>query len=351
MYLPANKRKDIAKPERFKAWIYGEPMSGKSVFADGFENVLHLNTDGNTAFLTAPTIRIASELGAKGNVIKSGELVFEEAVDLILAGNHTFSVIHVDLVEDIYDMYRDSVFKERKIEHEADEDGGKGYDLTRRPFLSALRKLTNSKYNIILSSHEKVGQYKTRFGVSKNNYKPPFSEQVNNKIAGMVDYVIRLRKEDVEDKNGLLKTQYLMTINSDNPDEFGGSRNTTLKCTTIETSASKFLEVIGLDGEVKAETKKTTGKIVSKLGPAIVAEDDDSFVPQGVIVEETKEATPKREIKKKIKRDKEEVKEELEVTEDPFYNEEGPVVDSVPNEVSAEPQRRVLKKIVRKIGE
>ena len=43
-------------------WIYGDSYVGKSTFVDKFDDLLFLNTDGNTDNTTSPVINIKDEV-------------------------------------------------------------------------------------------------------------------------------------------------------------------------------------------------------------------------------------------------------------------------------------------------
>ena len=69
MLLPKTKRepKINIKPDM---WLYGESYTGKTVFVDGFDDVLMLNTDGNIDHVTSPVYRIMDVVEKEGRITK-----------------------------------------------------------------------------------------------------------------------------------------------------------------------------------------------------------------------------------------------------------------------------------------
>ena len=79
---------------------------------------------------------------------------------------------------------------------------GKGYDIIKNAYLIPLRKLCNSKYNVILCSHEKEVIIKDRIGRETTVFKPNIGDTIATKISGMVEMTARLSSESVVDENG-----------------------------------------------------------------------------------------------------------------------------------------------------
>lgn len=287
MILPKNEKRDITKDKTIKAWIYGVPFIGKSYLANEFPDAIFLNTDGNVKFIDSPFIAIKDDIEVNGrikNKIFAWD-TFEEAVDEIITGNHDFKTIVVDLLDDVYEASRLKVYDKFGIEHEADAGYGKGYDLVRTEFLPIIRKLTNSKYNVVLISHEVTSDFIKRNGEKISTVSTPLPTKVANKIAGMVDFVGRLVEESGE--------RYLSFKASNNV--FGGGR--------LEVNADKikanYEEIQKLydelsDPAASKKTKKTKEKETKKV-------DEKSNEPK----EETAAAESKRPRKRRTKKEEE----------------------------------------------
>lgn len=191
--LPENKKVNRDVTQGLKIWVYGKPNIGKTTFANQFPNTLMLNTDGNIKGVDSPCVAIGGENPWED---------FVATIDEILKGNHTFETIVIDLCEDIYQYARNYYCKKLKIDHEADLGYGKGYDIIKNAYLIPLRKLCNSKYNVILCSHEKEVIIKDRIGRETTVFKPNIGDTIATKISGMVEMTARLSSESVVDENG-----------------------------------------------------------------------------------------------------------------------------------------------------
>lgn len=214
--IPENKRKATSTSKK-KLWIYGGTMTGKTTFADKFPDPLILNTDGNTKFITAPSILIKDQVKFTGR-IKHEKLAWEFFKDVITEleeGKNTFKTIVVDLVEDLYEYCRLYVYDRENIRHESDNPF-KAWDMVTKEYLNTLQRLLNLDYdNFILISHEDLSRDITKAsGSNITQIKPNLRDKIAIKVVGMVDAVGRIEVND--DK------RYL-SFKTDNV-TFGGSR-------------------------------------------------------------------------------------------------------------------------------
>ena len=235
MALPSTNRVEVEKTSKKKIWIYGQPYSGKTTFADQSPTPLNLNTDGNVKYVTMPRLAIKDEVTLNGRLTerKFAWEIFKEAISDLEKGSD-FETIVVDLLEDTYDHCRLYVFNKNNIEHESDSGYGKGWDLVRTEYLSNIKRLLNLDYNIILISHEDTSKDLTKKSGDKiTSIKPNLNEKVSNKIAGMVDLVARLVVDG--DKRTLnFKSDEVV---------FGGGRLQGVKTTEIPLSWDALCEV------------------------------------------------------------------------------------------------------------
>lgn len=192
--LPENKKRDVQASKKVKLYLYGSPMSGKTTFANGFPEPLILNTDGNIQYVDAPYIAIRDQVSMEGRIkkVKFAWEVFKEAVDEIIAGNHSYKTIVIDLIEDVYEACRVYMYNKLEIEHESDAGYGKGYDMIKTEFLTIIKRIINSDYNIVLLSHDKVEEVKFKNGTSITSYTVNLQEKIAKKLAGMVDITARV---------------------------------------------------------------------------------------------------------------------------------------------------------------
>lgn len=198
MILPENKRAEKPENSRKKIYVYGEPFSGKSYFANQFPNVLFLSTDGNYNALPGgipPHIDIKDSVTVEGRITKRVYAweVLKEVLTELEKKQNDFETIVLDLVEDAYEHCRQYIFNKHSIQHESDSGYGKGWDLVKTEFLSVMKRLMTLDYqNIILISHEDVSKDLTRKSGDKiTQVKPNIPDKIANKISGMADIVLR----------------------------------------------------------------------------------------------------------------------------------------------------------------
>ncbi len=192
--LPKNEKRDVQTSKKVKLYLYGSPMSGKTTFANGFPEVLMLNTDGNIQYVDSPYIAIRDQITIDGRIkkVKYAWEVFKESVEEIITGGHNYQTIVIDLIEDIYEACRVYMYNKLEIEHESDAGYGKGYDMIKTEFLTTMKRILNSYYNIILLSHDKVEEVKFKNGTSITSYTVNLQEKIAKKLAGMVDITARV---------------------------------------------------------------------------------------------------------------------------------------------------------------
>lgn len=249
MALPSTKDVPITINDHKKIWLYGEPFSGKTHLASvAPAPILELNTDGNIKHYTMPRISITDTKDGR-QTIPAWE-VFKNAVDDLEAGSE-FKTVVLDLTEDIYDHCRKYVCDNRGWEHESD-DSFKAYDIVRNEFLRVIRKLVNLPYNIILVSHQDISKDITkRSGDKITKIKPNIADKVANKLAGMVDIVVRVVKDN---DNYLLSTKTSDVI-------FGGGRLTGIKAVDVpncwESIEQMYAQYVAVNEQQTTEVEET----------------------------------------------------------------------------------------------
>lgn len=244
--LPKNEKRKVTGVTHKKIWIYGSPFSGKTTLADNFPEPLMINTDGNTEFCTSPVQEIKDIVEVEGRITKTTLAweVFKATVDELEKGS-TFKTIVVDLVEDLYESCRLYMYAQMGITHESD-DSFRAWDKVRTEFLSTMRKLTNLPYNIVLISHEDMSKDITkRSGDKITSIRPNINEKVANKLAGMVDIVIRVLVIDGD---------YRLSFKSDEV-VFGGGRINPEK-KEIPNDYETLMKVV-YGGNITSQVKET----------------------------------------------------------------------------------------------
>ena len=234
MALPSTDRVEVKKNSYKKIWIYGQPYSGKTTFADEAPTPLNLNTDGNVKYVTMPSLAIKDEVTVEGRITKRKFAweIFKEAISDLEKGSD-FETVVVDLLEDTYEACRLYMYDQLGITHESD-DSFRAWDKVRTEYLSNIKCLLSLDYNIILISHEDTSKDLTKKGGDKvTAIMPNLNEKASKKIAGMVDLVARL----VVDGD-----QRTLNFKSDEV-VFGGGRLQGVKTTEIPLSWDALCEV------------------------------------------------------------------------------------------------------------
>lgn len=283
MNLPKNERVIRTRLGVMDKWIYGASYGGKTTFMDMFEDVLFINTDGNIDNITSPVIRIKNEITVTGRVTntKLAWDTFLEIVAELEKKENDFKRIVLDLTEDLYEHCRLFIFNREDIQHESDSGFGKGWDLVKTEFLSTIKRLKNTGYEITYLSKEITGEVKLKGGSTITTYKPNIPDKVANVLAGTVGATFHLVADE--------KERYLSCEMS--PYVFSGGRYN-FEINKIPLDKDIFLKE--LDIAISKGVKKpivTPGKEELKQEGAPVEEKTTGRTPR-VRKEEPKVETP-----------------------------------------------------------
>ena len=302
LVLPKNERRQetvITDPDM---WIYADSYVGKSTFVDHFDDVLFINTDGNTQNITSPYIQIADELVHEGRMTKKvlAWAKFREVIDELEKHENTFKVIALDLVEDLYEHCRFYVFDQLGIKHESDGGYGKGWDMVRTEFLSQMKRLKSLGYRIIYISKELVTEITYANGLKVSTFKPNITDKVANVLAGTVTMTLRAYMDE--------RGHFLQLRKNENV--FGGGRIDFKqdRCDlTVEAFNDALLVAQGKPAAAEPAPKKKPAAREAKAKkpepePEAVVEEgpeqqEPSFEPDAV-----EEPAPEPEVEEKPKR-------------------------------------------------
>lgn len=194
MILPSNERRERKIDINPDMWIYADSYVGKSTFVDQFDDLLFLNTDGNTDNTTSPVIPIKDEIvqvTKRTTERKFAWQQFLDVVDELEKRENNFKRICIDLVEDLYEHCRLYTYDKLGIEHEQDAGFGKGWDMVRTEYLSTIKRLKNLGYQIIYISKENLSEITLKNGAKITTIKPNINDKVANILAGTVDLTVR----------------------------------------------------------------------------------------------------------------------------------------------------------------
>lgn len=193
MILPENKRRKktvITDPDM---WIYGDSYVGKSTFVDQLDDLLFLNTDGNTENTTSPVIRIMNTVTKNGRMTET-KMAWENFLEVVAElekKENSFKAIAIDLIEDLYEHCRLYMYSKLKIEHEQDAGFGKGWDMVRTEFLSTMKRLKNLGYRIVYISKEMRSEINLKNGAKLTSFAPDVNDKVMNVLEGTVTLTVR----------------------------------------------------------------------------------------------------------------------------------------------------------------
>ena len=183
---PLNPRNE---PHNF--FIWGKTMSGKSYFASFFPHPLVLNTDGNSAMGTSPSIQIRNIRDANGNLKQS---VIKQLNDIIVAleqPNVTFKTIVVDVIDDICVMLEQAICLDNHVQALSDIPYGKGYSLFNTVLQQFVMDLKALPMNVIFISRE-IEIINDNNGATET--RPSLKSKYYNIVNGNCDLVIHTQK-------------------------------------------------------------------------------------------------------------------------------------------------------------
>lgn len=280
LVLPKNERRQetvITDPDM---WIYADSYVGKSTFVDHFDDVLFINTDGNTQNITSPYIQIADELVHEGRMTKKvlAWAKFREVIDELEKHENTFKVIALDLVEDLYEHCRFYVFDQLGIKHESDGGYGKGWDMVRTEFLSQMKRLKSLGYRIIYISKELVTEITYANGMKVSTFKPNIPDKVANVLAGTVTMTLRAYMDE--------RGHFLQLRKNENV--FGGGR-IDFKQDRCDLTVEAFNEAL-----LAAQGKPVAAEPAHKKKPATrkAKAEKPEPKPEAVVEEEPEQQEP-----------------------------------------------------------
>lgn len=332
--------------KKVKMAIYGEPGTGKSVFALKSPKPFFICSDGNYAWL--------EDFGADPNAhadVQSWEEAKKVLKNKELLDN--YETIVIDLLEDMFKWAESEFCVKNRIEHVSDIGYGKGYDITRNEFFIEISKILAMDKHVILIMHGTHEVVKDRRGVEHTKFipSPRLPDKVLDMIEGRVRYFLRCYLKSEETQEGtLVKKRYLSIVPKEN--EFGICRgiNENLIPHDIPLDWNEFANIIGLNNtkniepkeevkeiikpikeeikieEPKKEVKKETVELVTQeqLEGKTLTVTDLNPMPFDTVNETMKEAVDEEPVKEEISSSREpekvEIKEETKVEDKPLSN-------------------------------
>lgn len=291
--LPENERRaeePITNPDM---WIYADSYVGKSTFADSFDNVLFLNTDGNVSNITSPYITIADELVTEGRMTQKilAWAKFKEVIEELEKHDNTFEVIVLDLIEDLYEHCRLYVYDQLGIKHESDSGYGKGWDIVKTEFLSTMKHVRNLGYRVIYISKELVTEITYANGLKVSTFKPNIPDKIANVLAGTVTMTLRAYMDE--------RGRFLQLRKNENV--FGGGR-IDFKRDFCALNREAFEEaLLEAQGVQDSDKPSNDGENASKRVRKVKAEESKEPIEERESTEKETmvEETPKKRTRKR----------------------------------------------------
>ena len=246
MILPKNERTEPNEHTRHKLYIYGEPFTGKSYLANSLPNPLWLSTDGNYTQLPGgipPHIDLKTTVTTDERGVSrrsSAWTLLKDAVYILESkgvAKPGFETIVLDLVEDAYEACRIDVLARLGISHESEAPFGKGYSEIKTEFLGVIKRILmlDYKYIVLISHQDSTNTIKLRDGREITQIKPAIPPRVSDKIAGMVDVIIRTTREG---------ENYMMQL-PDDPHIYGGGRLKIRKSGLLPANLDTIKQIYG----------------------------------------------------------------------------------------------------------
>jgi len=180
--------------------IYGPPKIGKTTFANG--------KSGKALFL-------ATEAGLTGQdafqiPIDNWE-AFKETCKELKQGNHDFTRIIVDTIDNLYKFCVDWGNKTLGIMHQSDASYGKGYDTINSEFLRELTALSLQRPGLWMLSHSREKEIKPKVGLPYTSVSSTLPEGARKVVNGMADLIMYIDKRFEETDNGTIERRVIYT--------------------------------------------------------------------------------------------------------------------------------------------
>ncbi|MCI2960311.1 AAA family ATPase [Pediococcus pentosaceus] len=326
MQLPKNERREMKIDDRPDIWLYADSYVGKTTFMDKFDDVLMLNTDGNTDNITSPVLPIHDEVKKEGRMTKrtfAWENFLSVIEELEIENTENYKTIVIDLMEDLRDDCRNYIMDKYGWEHESDGSFGKGWSMVTKEFANAIKRLKAIGLQIVYISRELATDVNLKNGQVRTTYKPNIDDKTANFLTGTVDITMRAYVND--------KDEHMLMLQKE-PNIFGGGRFD-FKEKEVPLERDAFLAaVIEAQKNRKAKTRNEVARDVDQSN-----EDDTESRGQST------ESKPKRRTRKSRREEEApEVREGLpEMVEE---QEETP-------EVEEQPKRKRRSRKARKTTE
>lgn len=197
--IPKNERRSKTTDLNPDVWLYADSYVGKTTFWDKFDNVLMVNTDGNTDNTSSPVIPLSDEVTKEGRITKrkfAWEVFLELIQELEVENTEGYKTIVLDLMEDLRDDCRNYIMDKYNWEHESDGQYGKGWSMVTREFANAIKRLKMVGLQVVYISKELRSDITLKSGSTRTTFKPNIDDKTANFLTGTVDITMRAFVDD-----------------------------------------------------------------------------------------------------------------------------------------------------------
>jgi len=129
-------------------------MSGKSFLAEHFPSTLVLNTDGNSAMGTAPSIQIRNTRKANGELDQSCITQLDQIILALGTEANTYETVTIDVIDDVCGLIEQAICLKGGVDSLADFGYGKGYAMFNAVLQGLVMDLKALPINVIYISRE-----------------------------------------------------------------------------------------------------------------------------------------------------------------------------------------------------
>ena len=214
-------------------WLYGQPYSGKTTFANKFPKPFFISLDKNAQYITDDYINVS-------NVDE-----YFEALNHFMKDPKDYKTLVIDNIDLLEQFIREYYLTKFGIEDEGDRDDyGKTWRLVREGTYMNILSAVKFPGNVILISQEDEYMVKSKLGSEITKYRPGINKKLHDRIGSLTTLIVRAYK-DSKKVAGKEVVKYKISM-GDSADELSGTR-IDLSSTLINNDFDEFKESVGGD--------------------------------------------------------------------------------------------------------
>lgn len=173
--LPTDPTEPVTELGRYSMLLYGLEKIGKTTLAAQFPDAFFL----------------LCEPGGKALSIYAREVKswadFKTYLNLLDSNPGKFGTVVVDTVDLAFKLCEKYVLAKLGVQHESDEEWGKGWSLVRDEFALSMARIVNGARGTIFVSHAMDKKVKRRNGATSDRVVPTMANQARQVLEPMVD--------------------------------------------------------------------------------------------------------------------------------------------------------------------